>query len=150
MPLPKFAPMVVYGTIKSNYSQLTNGGDGLCLSFLFIDPITGLIPMKHEAFTVLYNDTTEGRWGLSEFDIRRAKNESEQVHQIFSKLRFTEGLARLWSTPTNLLVQGDSKQFDAIATKIFDVMQEVLGEIKFHKVPHGEAAPLFLNFKKSA
>ena len=143
MPRTQFLPMVVYGTITTN-SRAT------CLSFLFIDPITGLIPMKHEAFTVLFNDTVAGRWGWDEFDISRAKSESKEVYEIFSKLALTKGLERLWATSTNLLVQGDTDCFDAISAKICLVIEEVLGKIEFHKVPHNEAAPLFLNFKKTA
>lgn len=143
MSRTQFLPMVVYGTITTN-SRAT------CLSFLFIDPITGLIPMKRDAFTVLFNDTVEGRWGWDKSDIRRAKNESEEVYEIFSKLTLTKGLDRLWATPTNLIVHGDSACFDSISIKICSVMKKVLGKIEFHKVPHDEAAPLFLNFKKTA
>lgn len=129
-------PMVVYGTMTGNYS-------GKCLSFLAAVPLT-IIPMKSSAFTLESGNT------MSSFDDRRAKDESPELFQIFSKLVGINGLGRLWASPSNLIVQGDLACFDVIATKIRAVMQEVLGEIDFREVPHNEARPLFFEFKACA
>ena len=141
MTVQKLLPMVAYGTITSN-----SGAE--CLSFLSLDPITGIIPMKSEVFTVLFKK--DGRMALDDFDASRAKNEGEEIHKIFSKLGDTEGLELLWVSPTCLIALGNPALFPSLSLKICAVLKEVLGEIEFQRVPHNEARPLFLGLKNVA
>jgi hypothetical protein len=144
-----FPPMVVHGTISTNSGRTQ-------LSFLRIDdPVNGIIPMTNKAYVARFNhlfesDSRWGWWGWDRFNASRAARESRKLYKIYSKLAMTEGLDQLWATRASLIVEGDPVHFGAISSKIRSVMTEVLGEIRFEEVPHGEAAPLFFDFKKSA
>lgn len=137
MSNPQLPPMVAYGTITGVFSKRTH------LSFLALCPLT-IIPMVSNAYTY----PTECKWDGG--DASRAKRESEELFQIFSKLTSTEGLARIWASPSGLIIEGEINHFDTISEKVRCVMQEVLGEIDFQPVPHDEALPVSFEFKETA
>ena len=112
-------PLVLYGTAQ--------GTGGIRLAFQIIDPAYK-IPMNWEVVTANFND---GRFSRGYLRHLVLQGEGGEIRRLYEGLDGTAGIERVWVGPTFIVVFGEQNQFPAIATRIKEVMTEVLGDFDF-------------------
>jgi|GEM_PF-4121861 len=112
--------------------------------------------MKSAVYLVIQglssNEKLEGYELNGSFE-RRARAESEQVHQLASALQSIKGLTWLYITPVGLIAKGYDEmvaQAPIIIPKMRKAMEDVLGTIQFEEVPAYELTVPSLEAIKSA